>query len=118
MRYPTVKRIACELNVDNDTAKRIRGLMDGSIDPETSESVQRWLRQCYHRPNDTELKMCAIDDTFETHGVEAIMSENGIRCRAAYCNTGDTYCTTILFDYRSGTFKLTSWGDFVEAYKL
>jgi hypothetical protein len=33
---------------------------------------------------------------------------------ALYCNTGDTYATTLLYDTLKRKFMLTSWGDFVE----
>jgi hypothetical protein len=124
MRYPTTKRIADELSVTDEQAKRIRGLMDGSIDPETSPAVQAWLRQCHHRPRASELIMCAIDEAFETHGVEAIRTKGTwidnyhLDIRAVYCNTGDTYAATVLLDHKTGSYLLTSWGDFVESRRL
>lgn len=33
---------------------------------------------------------------------------------AEYVNLGDTYTTTILYDYRAQRFYVTSYGDFVE----
>lgn len=116
--FPSVARLERELNIDTDTAKRIRGLMDGSIDPDTSEAVQRWVRQCFNEPSRTEKAMCAIDEAYETHGVEAVEGPWGNgwghNIYAVYCNTGDTYCTTILYCNKRRRFMLTSWGDYVE----
>lgn len=35
--------------------------------------------------------------------------------RFSYLNTGDTYTPTILFYFPSASFRVTSWGDVVEA---
>lgn len=56
------------------------------------------------------------------HGVELI-AEGGftspqrtcgedILCE--YVNMGDTYVTTIMYDHTTATFKVQSWGDYVE----
>ena len=42
----TPKNVAERLCIDEDRAAAIIGLMNGSIDPEEYESVQRWIRQC------------------------------------------------------------------------
>jgi hypothetical protein len=124
MRYPSVKTIMRIPRVTREQAKRVRGLMDGSIDPETSEAVCRWIRQCYHRPSDYELAMNAINETIETCGVEAIESEKiwidsyHHNIVAVYCNTGDSYCPTVLLDHRSMQYRITSWADFVERNRL
>jgi len=65
----------------------------------------------------------AINDMLGMHGVEAIRGEwqNGYWCDivAAYCNTGDTYATTVI-EVRGSTrfdnsrFIVSSMGDFVE----
>lgn len=31
---------------------------------------------------------------------------------AHFSYTGDTYSTTLLYDYRARRFKITTWGDF------
>jgi len=48
----------------------------------------------------------------ETFGVEGDCTENG-GIDIIYLNTGDTYALTIV--YHDNKFKLTSWGDIVEA---
>jgi len=117
-RFPTPQRLARDLNVDLDVAKRVRGLMDRSLDPDDSEAVQRWVRQCYNEPSWREKVMCAIDEALETHGVEAIEGEwidnFHHNIQAVYCNTGDTYAMTILLCHKQDRFMLTSWGNYVE----
>ena len=120
--YPSAKRIENVLSVCRDTASRLRGLMDGSIDPETSLAVRVWLGHCFHRPSTQELVMAAIDETLGTFGVEAIEGEWIDRyhhnIQATYCNTGDSYCPTVLLCHRRGRYLLTSWGDYVERERL
>jgi hypothetical protein len=115
-RYPSIETIEDRLRVDRLTAALIRGLMDGTIDPETSKAVQAWLRQCLHRPDDIALRMRAIDEAFETHGVEAIWA--GGKLHATYCNAGHTYRDTVLYCHIRGRFRIGSYGTYVESNKL
>lgn len=118
IKFPSVKTIENRLDVDRDTAKRIRGLMDGSIDPETSKAVQRWIGQCFNKPSKNEMIMCAINEAYETYGVEAIEGEwidnYHMNIQAVYCNTGDAYCDTVLLCHKRDRFMITSWGGYVE----
>ena len=60
-----------------------------------------------------------INKIVEGHGVEVIGDCNSCRdedIHAEYVNMGDTYNTTILYNRHTGTFNLTSWGDFVERH--
>lgn len=64
-----------------------------------------------------------INTLLGLHGVEAIRGEwqNGYWCDivAVYCNTGDTYATTVLevrgeYSFRNSRFIVSSWGDWFE----
>jgi len=60
-----------------------------------------------------------IDRLIGTHGVEAIRGDAHVDnyfydVVALYCNAGDTYTTTILYDTDRNRFYVTSWGDWVE----
>lgn len=112
MNYHTAKYMTQHLNIDLATAKVIRGLMVSSIDPESVDATEQWVRQCYHRPSDAELIMHAIDAMLENHGVEYINE------RYAYSNTGDSYAATIIYDNETGRYAVGSWGDLVERKKL
>lgn len=79
------------------------------------------LRQTAHIHENDRLQ--EINDLLEMNGKEAIRGEwqNGFWCDvvACYCNTGDTYAPTVIqvrgeSSYRKSTFRVQSWGDFVE----
>jgi hypothetical protein len=68
-------------------------------------------------------RLDAIDKLLGTFGVEAIRGDwqNGYWCDivAVYCNTGDTYATTVMqirgeTSWQNSRFIVTSWGDWVE----
>ena len=119
-RFPSVARLERELNVSHEAAMRIRGLMDGSIDPETSPAVEHWIWQCYNKPTHHEMVMTAINEAMDAYGVEAIEAADGswidnchLNIKACYCNTGDTYAATILLCHKTGRYMLTTVGDYV-----
>lgn len=104
-----------ELKLSTGDVKKIRGIIRGNIDPASVPACQQWIDQCYNRPSDIELRLSAINAILDCHGVEAIPANFcGAYPRACYCNAGDTYNATILFDYENDQFLLTSWGDFYE----
>jgi len=115
MRW-TTKTLAERLQVDEDRAAKVKGLINKEIDPEDFKSVQDWVRRCYHKPRDTELRMCAIDEVLETCGVEAVRGEDlgGYygEVRGTYCNTGDMYTETVFFRSRDQRFMISSCGNF------
>lgn len=104
-----------------DTAKKIRGIITKEIAPEMFKSVQLWIAECYNRPSDPELQMCALDEVLGGFGVEAIRGGYVDRyhqnIQAVYVNMGNTYDLTILFDNKTQKFVLTSWGDWVESHE-
>jgi hypothetical protein len=61
-------------------------------------------------------KMKAVDRALKNFGVEYVFNASGAAI-AAYSNSGDTYAPTILRDYRTGGYSLTTLGDFVECYE-
>lgn len=93
-----------ELNLDDEQTATVLGLINGTLEPESIEATERWIRQCYHRPSNASLVMHAIDATIETHGVEAL-GESPDFCSPPpfeYCNAGDTYVATIIRDNETG----------------
>lgn len=108
-----VSHIAEFLNIDILQAAAVRGLVDGSIDPQTVPETEQWVRDCYNMPYADELIMHAIDATIETFGVESA-GGNGECYHFDYCNAGDTYATTVIYDRQSGEYMIGCWGDLVE----
>ena len=105
-----------------ETAKKIRGIITGEINPEVFYSVELWLKSCHNRPSDPELQMCALDEVLGGFGVEPITTGGYLdhyhqNIQAVYVNMGDTYDLTILFDNKTQKFVLTSWGDWVERHE-
>ncbi len=103
MRLPSIKTIEKSFPyLIREDVKKIRKILENYCD-----SPRKTLSR--------------IDKILETCGVEYLednrdkgnFSENyGI----LYCNTGDTYATTILYDYDRGNYYISCWGDIVERY--
>lgn len=117
MTYPSIKRIARLLNVDTNTACTIRELMDGRCDPEIFDDVIKWRYQCYNwPPSRPEMVMCAINGILQAHGVESIATSTYVdryhdHIRYTYCNMGDPYKYTVVYDALKGKYMVCSWGD-------
>lgn len=115
---PPAAAIAAAMNCTLETAKTARALMRGEIritDNLAFPVTNKWIAACYHKPRRIELILSALNELLECYGVEAFNTRNDpFRAIAEYLNTGDTYQTTILFRHDTGTFRLSSWGDFVE----
>ncbi len=92
-RAPSMKRLADAFpSLDTDRLARVRRL------------IQRSGR------------MDDIDRALMNHGVECILRADG-SILAEYSNSGDTYAPTILRVFNTGHARLTTVGDFVEAYE-
>ncbi len=122
LRFPSVKTIQSRLGVERETAKTIRGLMDGSIDPYTFQSVQTWVERCYNEPTAQECEIVAINEVMRGFGDEAITGETWVdsfHCNiiAVYVNMGDPYSGTVLYDTERGSYAVCTWGDWVETYE-
>ena len=108
---------------DSNAASKAAAIINGTLNPKTVPATWDWVRQCLHEPRALELKMHALNELLDCHGVEAVRIEDAYvdayhgDIVATYLNTGDTYCQTIVLDSESGEFLLTSWGDYVEAYE-
>lgn len=115
---PPATRIAKEMNLPMGTAKTLRALARGEIlirDNPDFPVTNQWAASCYNYPRRIDLILSAMNETAGTYGVEAFNSRKSrMHAIAEYLNTGDTYATTLLFRHDSGTFRLTSWGDFME----
>jgi hypothetical protein len=120
-KFASVKTLMSTFRIDAKQARIIRGVVKGTINPEDETlfpQTARWIRQCYHRPWDSSLKMSALNEILGMYGVEALGSGNDYRNGYAppfeYCNSGDTYNATILLNNRTGQFFVSTCGDVVE----
>lgn len=118
--FASVKTLMKVFSIDSKTARNIRGVVKGTIDPESFPKTAEWSFHCYHKPWDSSLKMSAINELLDMFGVEGIGGgddwHNGYAPAYSYCNTGDSYAATILYEYRTGRFFIGSWGDIVERH--
>ena len=105
------------LEVSEEKATLIRKIHSGLLDSATFDSCKRWIDQCYHRPSDEELRMCAFNEILEGYGIEAHFGEwqNGYWCDVefTYVNMGDSYALTII-RHRDKGWLVGTVGDLVE----
>lgn len=66
-----------------------------------------------------ERAMDRANDTLRGSGVESVRLETrrGPDLVFDYVNFGDTYDTTLVYDHHANRFRITSWGDMVEAWE-
>jgi len=115
---PPAAAIAAAMNCGLETATIARQLMKGEIritGNTAFPATNQWISDCYNKPRRIDLILSALNETMNCFGVEAFRSgPNACQAVAEYLNTGGTYTATILFRHDTGTFRLTSWGDFFE----
>lgn len=106
------------LGLDQEKLELIQKVHSKLLDPASFASCQRWIDQCYHRPTDNELRMCAYNEILEGYGIEAHFGEwqNGYWCDVefTYVNLGDSYAMTIIHHREKG-WLVGTVGDLVES---
>jgi hypothetical protein len=116
-------KIATHLAISHRKACIVLAIIRGQLDPlkypKHFPATDNWTRQCYHQPKAKDLKLSALNELLEMHGVEAIRDENAWDryygdCVAEYLNTGDSYAATILLDHERNKWTPTTYGDWVE----
>ena len=70
------------------------------------------VRECYHPPATSDLRLTCLDALGETFGVESFQLRDGSYCD--YLNTGDTYTPTLLLV--RGRYRVACWGDIAEKH--
>ena len=88
---PSVARMVKFLGIQKDQAEELKRLMNAGF-------VTRTLVRA--------------DIMLDGYGREELPSPSG---RVIYVNMGDTYTTTLMFDWSKDKFLVGSWGDLVEA---
>lgn len=114
MNYPSLQRLEAAFPGKGQT---LRNLLTGLSAPESYECVQALIRQSYHRPKPHDRLMLALNHVLEGHGVECIPASGDTSDWTPdmeYINLGDTYDLTLIYDHLTGSWKLQSWGDWVE----
>lgn len=121
LNYSLVQ-ISVLLNVDRETAKQIKGLISGKIDPMLFDAVSKWVSQCHNTPRDCELIHEALNALLGTCGVESM--EIGGKwidpffryINFLYMNNGQSYDNTIIFDCDTWKYFIGTTGDITEYF--
>jgi hypothetical protein len=105
--------------------KLCNGTRDPQNQPDSLENslslaaaaVHDRVRECFHRPSDTNLILTAINVILKGYGVEGVpYDEDAIHDGSFidYVNFGDTYAITVLFNPKTGKFEIGNWGSLYE----
>lgn len=112
-RAPSVKRLLEAFrDLTPENAEKIRQIIKGTLNPLDFRAAEEADRTSHGGHTKVYLKMLAIDELLENHGVESVRIK-GVG-RVDYSNSGDCYNPTIA--YCNGIFMLTTLGDLVEKY--
>lgn len=102
------------MNIERDELLAVN-----DIDTKTANRVLDLIKSTKTNLDSITETMIQIDKLIGTHGVEAInASYNYYLPRILYCSTGDSYQTTLLYDFEKCEFLVESWGHFVENLEL
>lgn len=130
MRCPTVATLTAAFrDLTPDRARLIRQLAHSVDDRDAIRalikrecpSTHAYACRCYNDPYDSgmwrrTMALHAIDAALGTYGVEPL-GEVSMRHGPPYeyCNAGDTYATTLVYDRDRDRLIVTSYGDIVES---
>lgn len=102
-----------------EVADQIFALIDGKVRPwEIDDSISAWTSYQGRWTTRREQRICdklkAMSKLIEGFGTEAIFDSGASWPDMEYVNMGDTYNTTILFDFVEDRYMVTTWGDWIE----
>lgn len=98
---------------DPDAAQKAADLLNGKLDPDVVLAEDNTGALLLDRD---ERVMEALDKVLECYGVEDLTPDGEWSPIGLYLNTGDTYSETVFLS-EDGEFRLTTWGDELEAWE-
>ncbi len=110
MNTPSIKTLTSRLNVSRDKAIQIKTLM---ADPASAPTPESW----HSRGKAIDRAMYAINELLEFHGVDYAASKKDsifYYTGVEYCNAGDPYICTVIYDRAENRFLIASIGDILE----
>jgi hypothetical protein len=132
---PSVKTLKERLHLTDAEARRCKAIMSygeyfrdrffDAVDPTLMEifpATYKWVRswQSYSRKweNEVEVRMSMLDEVIGGSGVESLSEDQGFQAWPdySYVNMGDTYTTTIMFNFDSQKFFVSDWGTIAERF--
>ena len=123
-RAPSLKALLAAFpSVHEDRLQIIRQLWRGPRRGEYPLSLSvyapqtmKWVDSCFHPPHTRDVHRRAIDELLETHGIEHLGRHRRSGEHVYYCNSGDTYATTLIF--HGSNMYIGCWGDLVERNQI
>lgn len=109
-RSPSISAIESAFPGKGKEAKAIFAMRRSEL--ETLPAGEARVRECYHAPTTSDVRLHCLDALLETFGIEAFQTRNGEWVE--YLNTGDTYAPTIV--RMNGHYRIASWGDIAERH--
>ena len=108
-----------QLCAARDSAEKLAHIIENHC-PDTAAYAGGCHRSPYHSQMwRTTLVLHAIDCILGTHGVEAL-DPDGVYCvhppAYEYCNTGDTYATTLIYKRETDRLFVGCWGAIAERF--
>jgi len=98
---PPASKIAAQFRLDEETAKAIRKKIKAGYTVERgthwSHAATAWMDE--------------VSKLGEFHGAESLYPDAP---HILYCNAGDTYAATFIFNHSTGQVRIGCWGDIVE----
>jgi hypothetical protein len=132
MRAPSTNALVATFrDLDRKGANLIRALAHATDDREALATLiekrcpktHEYARRCYNDPYNSHMwrvtmALHAIDIVLGTYGVEPLGT---VYARTGppyeYCNTGDTYATTLIYTRATDTLRIGCWGDIAERHQ-
>jgi hypothetical protein len=133
MRSPAVKTLIETFQLSRADAKLIKKLTQSDNDADAlaqlienhCPATHVYATQCHGNPYDSHMWrvtmiLHAVDRILGTHGIEGLAPE-GDRFYPygppyEYCNTGDTYATTLIYKRDTNHLFIGNWGDIAERF--
>jgi hypothetical protein len=108
-----MRTIRSGLGVAPSTADRILGLIEGRINPDNVHGVEVWALQGLNLPVQTTKVLNAINQYLDGSGVIEAYSPGREQPLAAYVCRRDAGEPTLLYDYRTKQFLVTTVYDYM-----
>lgn len=94
-----------------DNAREARAVLKmGRAQLEKHPAGAARVRECYHTPQNWDVRLHVLNDVGNFHGLESIEDNKGER--VYYLNAGDMYAKTII--YWRCRYRVQTLGDFIE----
>ena len=88
------------------------------IFPATYKWVRSWRSYSRNWQSEVEVRMSMLNELIGGSGVESLSEDQGFQAWPdySYINMGDTYTTTIMFNYDTQKFFISDWGTIAERF--